>query len=187
MQAPPAIKSRPVYAPVCLQRQAQFHLFICEADGLDILRPLVREASCLSSALLVFGRSPAANIETGRFCDPEQASAEVAATLLQAPLASAIYVAGREAFLWQVRNQAREVGFADEQIRLCSPVNRLRRVFCTHCYELTDDVGHTPVTCAGCKRPLLVRDHFSRFLGAYVGVQINAEDPTEEHATEELC
>jgi ribosome maturation factor RimP len=50
-----------------------------------------------------------------------------------------------------------------------------------------DDIGHTPVICAGCKRPLLVRDHFSRFLGAYVGVQINAEDPTEEPATKELC
>jgi len=35
------------------------------------------------------------------------------------------------------------------------------------------------VQCAGCGRHLLVRDHFSRRLAAYMGVMADAEAPGE--------
>jgi dimethylamine monooxygenase subunit C len=33
------------------------------------------------------------------------------------------------------------------------------------------------VSCAGCARWLLVRDHYSRRLAAYMGVMVDAEAP----------
>ncbi|WP_319381283.1 hypothetical protein [Thiomicrorhabdus sp.] len=45
---------------------------------------------------------------------------------------------------------------------------------------------YSPFECPGCHRLLLVRDHFSRIHSAYVGVQINAEDPEDIPPTEEL-
>ena len=36
-----------------------------------------------------------------------------------------------------------------------------------------------PYTCPGCGRALFVRDHFSRRLGAFQGVCIDAETPGE--------
>lgn len=42
------------------------------------------------------------------------------------------------------------------------------------------------VTCTGCGAPLFVRDHFSRRLAAFMGVQVDAEVPGEVPEAEEL-
>jgi ferredoxin-NADP reductase len=48
-----------------------------------------------------------------------------------------------------------------------------------HCRETTEDVRTNIVRCVGCDRWLLVRDHYSRRLAAYMGVMVDAEAPGE--------
>ena len=42
------------------------------------------------------------------------------------------------------------------------------------------------VACAGCGRHLLVRDHFSRRHGAFMGVMVDAELPGVRPAVQEV-
>ena len=42
---------------------------------------------------------------------------------------------------------------------------------------MTQNAHHNIVTCTGCQRQLFVRDHFSRRLGAYMGLMVDAEEP----------
>jgi len=186
MQVEPQIKSRPTYPKVELRPHVQQHLFVSTAEGFPVIRPLYEAAPEAERMLYLFdseGEGEPVDADSHRL-------AELATVLNGAfsklPLASALYVAGHEAFLWDVRNLALGAGMADEQIQLCAPVSNRRRLFCTHCYTLMEDVTHSPHVCTGCGRELLVRDHFSKLRGAYVGVQINAEDTSEQPAVEEL-
>ena len=97
-----------------------------------------------------------------------------------------LYVLGTEPFLWSVATAAAIVGFGPEQIRLCHAGSLQRRVWCTHCHGFTEPVTTNVVPCAGCGRHLLVRDHFSRRLGAFMGVMVDAEAPGEIPAIEEV-
>ncbi|GGB85379.1 hypothetical protein GCM10011352_09010 [Marinobacterium zhoushanense] len=177
MTIEPLIKSRPSYGPVTVQINAKLHLFICTAEGQSALQTLIDAIPQTQRQLLVFSATDARGAvdEKGHSLLAEQ----VGAALCDAPLATAIYLSGPEAFMWDLRNLARSVGFADEQIQMCEPVGNARRLFCTHCYAITEEVSHSPQTCSGCGRLLLVRDHYSKLHAAYVGVQINAEDPAE--------
>jgi len=103
------------------------------------------------------------------------------------PVSSNVYLAAkRESVLWDRHNLDVKSGMASEQIKMLKPLGNERRLFCTHCYTVTEDVTHSPFECPGCHRLLLVRDHFSRIHSAYVGVQINAEDLDDVPETEEL-
>lgn len=187
MQVEPQIKSRPTYPEVELRPHVQQHLFVSTAEGFPAIKELYDAAPEAERILYLF-ESDTEDAQVGA----DGHNLADLATLLDAafarlPLACALYVAGHEAFLWDVRNLACRAGVAEEQIQLCAPVSKRRRLFCTHCYTLTEDVTHSPHVCPGCGRMLLVRDHFSKLHGAYVGVQINAEDPSEQPAVEELC
>ncbi len=59
-------------------------------------------------------------------------------------------------------------------VERCGPITR--RVQCIHCKGMTEDVAEEIVSCMYCGLKLLVRDHFSRRLGAFMGVRVDAED-----------
>ena len=185
MQIDPSIKSRPTYHPPRLVESAGLHLFVCQPEALAQLEPLFAACPPERMRLLLVGEAEAVP-EGARVCTAETLPEQLQLLLSEAPVSTWLYVGGSEMFLWDVRNQAREAGLVDEQIQLAPPVNRARRLFCTHCYTLMEGVEVSPFKCAGCGRLLLVRDHFSRLHGAYVGVQINAEDPQEKPEQEVL-
>lgn len=97
-----------------------------------------------------------------------------------------LYAIGGEAFLSDVAALADAAGLGAGELFLQRLGPRLRRVRCVHCRAVTDDVATTLVRCGGCGAMLLVRDHFSRRLGAFMGVQIDAEAPGEHPDPEEL-
>ncbi len=180
MQIDPSIKSRPSYAAPELVASAGLQLFVSESDAGHVLEPLYRQCAESGAQWLVAepGNAPGTLANS--------LSGYLKRVLTDAPVTTRLYVAGSEGFLWDIRNQALSAGLVDEQIQLAPPINKARRLFCTHCYSLTEGVTTSPCTCSGCGRLLLVRDHFARLHGAYVGVQINAEDPEEQPEQEVL-
>ncbi len=50
---------------------------------------------------------------------------------------------------------------------MLEPISDLRRVICTHCFTIIDNVSEVITTCSGCQRELEVQDHFSEVHGAY--------------------
>ncbi len=169
----PGIKSRPVYTPVTINPRSQRQIFISRGPVPGDLKSLYDACQYGEKSLLVVGPS---GDSPGSESVSLEGIPEYAATL---PASSSFYLAGTEAFMWDVANLLNQAGFITDQIHMLPPVSNERRLFCTHCYTLMEHVTQSPHTCTGCGRELLVRDHFSRIHRAYVGVQINAEDPAE--------
>ncbi len=98
-----------------------------------------------------------------------------------------LYAAGSESFLADIACLADRAGMTTGELFLDRLGSPSRRVRCVHCRAMTDDVVATLVRCAGCGATLLVRDHFSRRLGAFMGVQADAEMPGEHPPPEPLA
>jgi predicted RNA-binding Zn-ribbon protein involved in translation (DUF1610 family) len=97
-----------------------------------------------------------------------------------------LYAIGTEPFLWNVRGLASEFGMTAEEVQLYATGSAARRVFCNHCRTITSGVTTNVFQCSGCGAHLFVRDHFSRHLNAFAGVQVDAEAPGELPDIEEL-
>ena len=90
-----------------------------------------------------------------------------------------LYVAGPESFIGLAMKIALEFNLNKDEIRAEECGTLARRVYCIHCRATTENVRTNIVSCVGCRRWLLVRDHYSRRLAAYMGVMVDAEAPGE--------
>jgi dimethylamine monooxygenase subunit C len=97
-----------------------------------------------------------------------------------------LYAIGTEPFLWNVRGVAAGFGMASAEVHLYAVGTAARRVFCNHCRTITERVTTNVFGCSGCGAHLFVRDHFSRRINAFAGVQVDAEVPGELPPVEEL-
>lgn len=97
-----------------------------------------------------------------------------------------LYAAGSESFVGAVMTIAAALGMRSDERQAEHAGTAARRVHCTHCLHMNVDVTTNLVTCAGCGRALLVRDHYSQRLAAFMGVQADAEKPGEIPAVQEV-
>jgi hypothetical protein len=100
-------------------------------------------------------------------------------TLGQSLMGTRLYVAGPESFIGLVMKIALEFNLNKDEIRAEECGTLARRVYCIHCRATTESVQTNIVRCVECQRWLLVRDHYSRRLAAYMGVMVDAEAPGE--------
>jgi hypothetical protein len=101
------------------------------------------------------------------------------AILGQSLMGTRLYVAGPESFIGLAMKIALEFNLNKDEIRAEECGTLARRVYCIHCRATTENVHTNIVRCIGCERWLLVRDHYSRRLAAYMGVMADAEAPGE--------
>ncbi len=184
------IKSRPVYAPLT-PRPGSLHLVVTDDEGALAVMDLAATApdGFIARTRIVYvpGGSVGADhglrlASLGAASFSQIPSDAVALAVLRAALAGArmgtqVYAAGTENFIAQVVQAALEAGLELHAISAEHRGSRERRVQCVHCKGITEHVTTQPVTCSGCGLSLLVRDHFSRRIGAFQGVCIDAEVP----------
>jgi len=121
-----------------------------------------------------------AGVADARTYDGAAALLEDFSALLHASLmGTRLYVAGPESFIGLTMKIALEFNLNKDEIRAEECGTRARRVYCVHCRATSEDVRTNIVRCIGCERWLLVRDHYSRRLAAYMGVMADAEVPGE--------
>jgi len=101
------------------------------------------------------------------------------AILQESLMGTRLYVAGPESFIGLAMKIALEFNLNKDEIRAEECGTLARRVYCIHCRATTENVRTNIVSCVGCARWLLVRDHYSRRLAAYMGVMADAEAPGE--------
>jgi hypothetical protein len=190
--AEPTIKSRPVYAPLKPDPGGR-RLFI--ADSPDAV-PKALAAGVTSSdfderwTVVSSSRtipSPDADAADQPFRSTPHLLAALRRRLAEERMGLRLYVAGTEPFLWSVHALAEDFSMSRSEIQLCAAGRAGRRVFCNHCRTINEGVTTTVFTCEGCKAPLLVRDHFSRRLNAFAGVQADAEAPGDLPRIEPLA
>ena len=150
------IKSRPHYEPLRLDPAGRRHLVVTDHQ----------------------------NLPDGAFVEPPEGAeiwieariAAITERLARETTGFRLYAVGTEPFIWDVAAIAREAGMVRGEVFLCHAGSLRRRVYCSHCKAMTDDVTTSIVRCSGCDAHLFVRDHFSARLAAFMGVQVDAED-----------
>ncbi|MBX0344474.1 hypothetical protein K2X14_06430 [Acetobacter sp. TBRC 12305] len=115
-------------------------------------------------------------VETGDLADAA-VSTRFGAALESMVVGWRLMLAGPPAEIMVLAAQARRTGLLDEEIRLHVLEDGRVRVQCAHCktlFRATAEPGDI-VTCPGCGQNILVHQHFSRHLGAFVGFSADVE------------
>jgi hypothetical protein len=175
------IKSRPVYEAFCIDPGGRAHLLVT-----DLSKPPVTTEI---ETWVVHVVAPGIQAQGGKaraFRAVADLLATLAVRLQREPVGFRLYAVGTEPFLWDVNNVARAAGLGKGEIFLTHAGSLKRRVYCTHCKTMNEDVTQNIVKCRGCGANLFVRDHFSRRLAAFMGVAVDAEVPGEIPETEVL-
>jgi len=189
------IKSKPVYAPLQADTRGRYHLMLGMGVGaapllrvIDEMRAAAVHALRNTRVLFVPEASTATEVEriaaSGmgdvRIFGDTPALLEQFRTILgQSLMGTRLYVAGPESFIGLAMKIALEFNLNKDEIRAEECGTLARRVYCIHCRATTENVRTNIVRCVQCARWLLVRDHYSRRLAAYMGVMADAEAPGE--------
>jgi hypothetical protein len=189
------IKSKPVYAPLRADLGGRYHLMLGMGPGADALLRVLAEIQgstlpALQKTRVLLVPDAGAPLTTAPFDHlglslvspfPDTASLLAAFRLVldESLMGTRLYVAGPESFIGLAMKIALEFDLNKDEIRAEEVGTLARRVYCIHCRATTENVRNNIVTCTGCARWLLVRDHYSRRLAAYMGVMADAEAPGE--------
>lgn len=194
------IKSRPEYKGLDIDPHAKRHLFVLEGDG---AQALIDQATTKGSEFLTKSEILYLTAGTASKAFDVALSALSPDIFWQAPtlqpllfrlracldlarMGTRLYVSGTEGFIGQIMQVGMEYGIDYHSIHTEHRGSTARRVQCVHCKGITDNVTTSPFACTHCSLPLLVRDHYSRRLGAFQGVNIDAEEPGTASAPEEM-
>jgi dimethylamine monooxygenase subunit C len=193
------IKSKPVYAPLQADTRGRYHLMLGMGVGAAPLLRVIAEMAVaaprgLQNTHVLFvpdagaaDAGTAAEVERFRvavgnvqaFPSTPALLGEFRSTLGKSLMGTRLYVAGPESFIGLVMKIALEFNLNKDEIRAEECGTLARRVYCIHCRATTENVRTNIVRCVECDRWLLVRDHYSRRLAAYMGVMVDAEAPGE--------
>ena len=194
------IKSRPVYTGLNIDQHAKRHLFALEGEGALALLDQVKTTGpdfLKTADILYVASGSKAEDHDKKLAELGAGTLWVAPTipvllnryhvmLGQAKMGTRLYIAGTEGFIGQAMQVAMNHGVDHASIHTEHRGSAARRVQCVHCKGITDNVTTSPYTCTHCGLSLLVRDHYSRRIGAFQGVNIDAEEPGTAPKPEEL-
>ncbi|CAM2170650.1 dimethylamine monooxygenase subunit C [Paraburkholderia sacchari] len=194
------ITSRPVYAALEADPQGTQHWLLTAgasaADRVRVLKALSTLGTLGTAPLEVWSvDEDLAHAGAGGVCELPHAVARhfdgegellgaLGEALRGARVGIRLYALGTEPFIGSVRQIAEQAGIAPEAVRVEHSGSLRRRVYCIHCRSMNEGVTTNVTPCGGCGRKLFVRDHFSRRLAAFMGVQADAEVPGELPAIE---
>jgi dimethylamine monooxygenase subunit C len=190
------IKSKPVYAPLQPDLAGRYHLMVGYGVGggllLRVLRdlqvgdpPAAAHTQILYATDVVTPEDFGAQMRSAGVADVrlfdrnEPLLTDLHAVLSRSLMGLRLYVAGPESFMGLVMRIAHQFNLNKDEIRAEECGTLARRVHCIHCRAATENVKTNITQCSGCSRWLVVRDHYSRRLAAYMGVMVDAEVPGE--------
>ncbi|WP_296736739.1 dimethylamine monooxygenase subunit DmmA family protein [Mesorhizobium sp.] len=187
--------SKPAYGQLAWG-PAQRHIVVSDEAGLVAIERLLATACATgdeSIRVYVLGRehrigSPlrASTASLEVHAEGPGFSSALSACMDTAPAASRLYVAGSESFLSLVRRLASDRGLAADTMLAELAGSGARRAQCVHCKTVSDDIAYRAFDCARCHVTLIVRDHYSRRIGAYQAVVLHPSDPNIPALRQEL-
>ena len=197
------IKSKPVYTPLAPDLRGRYHLMVGQGVGSEPLLRVLRDlhAAAPESATrtrVLFIGSPEEQgtasttfraegaAEVTLFEREDELLAHLQQALNDSVMGTRLYVAGPESFMGLVMRIARQFNLNKDEVRAEECGSPARRVYCIHCRTATENVTTNIVQCKDCNRWLLVRDHYSSRLAAYMGVMVDAEAPGQRPDVKEV-
>ena len=181
------ILSRPRYGVLEL-RPGSGHLMVADGDGAGAIIDLALDKAVLAATHIIYipganGVDRAAELQAlgaAQFLRAPTfatALARLQKVLADAHMGLQIYAAGTEGLMGQVQREVVAAGLPHTALQMEHRGSLARRVQCVHCKGITENVVHDPYQCSHCGLNLFVRDHYSRRIAAFQGVNIDAEDP----------
>jgi predicted RNA-binding Zn-ribbon protein involved in translation (DUF1610 family) len=184
----PAMKSRPRYG-VLSPRPGSRHVVVADGEGAEAAATMLSGRSeILASAHLMYCPGPT-GVDLSAMLEALGAAQFFRAptipallprlqrVLADAHMGTQFYLAGTEGLIGQAEREIMGTGFPHGAIQKDHRGSTLRRVQCVHCKGITENVATDPFVCSHCGLHLFVRDHYSRRIAAFQGVNIDAEDP----------
>lgn len=193
------IKSRPVYDTLRPLTHATHHLLAAQGSGGEVLLRLLSEMQDLLWRTTILystetfsgrqfeeqlARTGVADVRV--FSDNELLVQHLSERLKAATMGTVLYLAGSESFIGRAMQVASEFDLKSDEVLREHCGTFARRVICIHCNGMNENVTRRIFNCGHCSRPLIVRDHYSRRLGAFMGVKADAETPGILPPDEEL-
>ena len=197
------IKSKPIYTPLAPDLRGRYHLMVGQGVGSEPLLRVLRDLHTAApesgartrvlfigspedqrTAATTFRTEGAAEVDV--FGREEALLARLQEVLNDSVMGTRLYVAGPESFMGLVMRIARRFNLNKDEVRAEECGSQARRVYCIHCRTATENVTTNIVQCKDCNRWLLVRDHYSSRLAAYMGVMVDAEAPGERPGLKEV-
>jgi dimethylamine monooxygenase subunit C len=189
---PSSIKSRPIYG-VFEPRAGTRHLVVADGEGGDAIVDLLTKlgdakGDVLRNLHIIYTRGPN-GVDRSAMLEKLGAaqfySAPSIPTLLprlqrvlaDAHMGTQFYLSGTEGLMGQAEREIMSTGFPFADIQKEHRGSTVRRVQCVHCKGVTENVATDPFKCSHCGLSLFVRDHYSRRMAAFQGVNIDAENP----------
>ena len=186
---PASIKSRPVYGEL-QPRTGTHHLIIADGEGAGAVLDLFAAGPSVLPAAshIIYAPGPNGTDQTAElqalgaaqfYRAPTIAAMlpRLARVLLNAHMGTQFYLTGTEGLMGQAEREIMNTGFPHTAIQKEHRGSTVRRVQCVHCKGITENVRTDPFVCGHCGLNLFVRDHYSRRIAAFQGVNIDAEDP----------
>jgi ferredoxin-NADP reductase len=192
------IKSKPEYTPLHWLEKATAHLLLAHGAGVQALLNLLQQTQPTQPIRVLYLQQTAADAEHASkikaalpagchvFTAKQELQDALKRMLPEMFMGTRIYVAGAEDFIWSVTTEIKPFGIVPADIMQEQIGTLARPVYCVHCKAVTHDVTTNVVACDGCGKMLFVRDHFSRNMGAYMGLMADAESPGELPEIEEI-
>lgn len=186
-----SIRSRPVYAPL-EPRPGKLHLIVADGEGaeavVEMLAKVNDRSAFLSAAHVMYCPGPTGTdlskaleaLGAAQFFRAPTIPAllpRLQRVIATAHMGSQFYLAGTEGLIGQAEREIMGTGLPFAAIQKEHRGSTVRRVQCVHCKGITENVATDPFKCSHCGLNLFVRDHYSRRIAAFQGVNIDAEDP----------
>ncbi len=188
---PAAIKSRPVYG-LLVPRPGALQLVVADGEAaeavIDFLAKAPDRTGMLAAMHILYTPGPNGTDQSSDlralgaaqfFRAPTIATLlpRLTRVLVDAHMGTQFYLAGTEGLMGQAERDIMATGFPFRDIQKEHRGSTVRRVQCVHCKGITENVATDPFQCSHCGLNLFVRDHYSRRIAAFQGVNIDAEDP----------
>ncbi|MES2012447.1 MAG: dimethylamine monooxygenase subunit DmmA family protein [Pseudomonadota bacterium] len=192
------IKSKPIYQSLVWHNTATSHLVVAQGQGGMAVLKLFQQMHPKQPVTVLYEQQAESDVDYANTLNKVtnedllvlESTQEVVSVLKkimpQKHMGLRIYVAGSEAFIWAVAEAVKECGVEDGDIMKELTGTLARTIYCVHCKAITHNIKTNVGKCSGCGRMLFVRDHFSRNLGAYMGLMVDAESPGELPEIEEI-
>lgn len=193
------IKSRPVYDELVPMNNGTTHVVAGQGSGGQALLRLLNQLSEHSQQTTVLYASESfsgkdysdqlrgVNTSEVKLFDTNVKLIEYLDELLaKSKMGLRLYLAGSESFIGTAMQVATKYNLNSDEVLREHNGAFVRRVWCVHCDTYTENVTHRVFRCPGCGLDLVVRDHYSGRLAAFMGVKADAEQTGEMPAPEEL-
>jgi dimethylamine monooxygenase subunit C len=183
------IKSNPIFTTLEPDPRGRYHLLVGQGSGGDALLRLLAKMPDEADTQVLYASESRSGIDRSEslgalglarlrvFSSVTSLLANLNQVLSGSFMGTRLYVAGSESFIGSVVQLAATYNLTADEVQCEHCGSAARRVYCIHCKTSLENVTTRIVPCTGCGRHLLVRDHYSRRLGAYMGVMADAETP----------